>query len=237
MPNTACQRPQALPVQVEYIPAVLKVRPKWVGWHYAWRAGKWTKIPTNPGTGRKARSNDPTTWGSFLEALECCQRCRLDGIGFVFAANDPYCGVDLDECRDPATGQIEPWADTIIREVDSYSEISPSGTGVKLFARATLPPGGNRRGQAELYDRGRYFTVTGHHLPGTPHTLEDRQVPVTALHIRIFCASPTGRPSAQPLALSPASHPSACIVVDYLGDDEVLSRAFQARNAPKFCRL
>jgi putative DNA primase/helicase len=125
MPNTACQRPQALPVQVEYIPAVLKVRPQWIGWHYAWRAGKRTIIPTDPGTGRKARSNDPTTWGGFLEVLECCQRCRLDGIGFVFAADDPYCGVDLDECHDPATGQIEPWADTIIREVDSYTEVSP----------------------------------------------------------------------------------------------------------------
>ncbi len=237
MPNTPCHHPHTLPVQVEYIPAVLKDRLQWVGWHYALSAGKWTKIPINPSTGRKAKINDPGTWGTFVEALECCQRWGLDGIGFVFTSDDPYCGVDLDKCRDPGTGQIEPWADTIIRGLDSYAEVSPSGTGVKLFMRATLPPGGNRRSLTELYDRGRYFTLTGHHLPHTPRTLEDRQTQLAALHARIFGASAAAGPAAQPPPLSQTSRPAALIVFGHLNDDEVLSRAFQARNGLKFARL
>src|SRR5207244_12523629 len=53
------------------------------------------------------------------------------GVGFVFSSDDPYTGVDLDKCRNPETGQIEEWAQGIIEQLDSYTESSQSGTGVR----------------------------------------------------------------------------------------------------------
>jgi primase-polymerase (primpol)-like protein len=90
------------------------------------------------------------------------------GIGFVFSPDDPYCGVDLDRCLDPASGVIVPWAISIIRSLNSYCEISPSGKGVKLFIRASKP--GDRcktayeDGDVEIYDHARFFTTTGRRI-------------------------------------------------------------------------
>jgi primase-polymerase (primpol)-like protein len=100
--------------------------------------------------------------------VRACKEHGYGGIGFVFTPEDDLCGVDLDGCLDPETGEIEGWAQEIIEELDSYTEISPSGTGVHVLVRGTLPAGRNRKGRFEAYDRGRYFTVTGRHLAGTP---------------------------------------------------------------------
>ena len=69
---------------------------------------------------------------------------------------------------DPATGEIEGWAQEIIEELNSYTEISPSGTGVHILVRGELPAGRNRKGRFEAYDQGRYFTITGEHLSAHP---------------------------------------------------------------------
>jgi putative DNA primase/helicase len=66
----------------------------------------------------------------------------LDGIGFVFTESDPFCGVDLDACVDPKTGEIASWASEIVRELNSYTAFSPSGTGLHVLLRAEFPPGG-----------------------------------------------------------------------------------------------
>jgi primase-polymerase (primpol)-like protein len=76
----------------------------------------------------------------------------------------------------------------------SYTELSPSGTGVHVLMSGTLPPGGRRRGHVELYDRDRYFTVTGNHLPGLPRELEARTPELERLHARLFPAAPAPRP-------------------------------------------
>ena len=80
---------------------------------------------------------------------------------------DGFAGVDLDHCRDPETGTIEPWAAEIVKLFGTYTKVSPSGTGVKLFGRGALPEGvtGRRKGHIEVYGATRYFTVTGHRLP------------------------------------------------------------------------
>jgi putative DNA primase/helicase len=70
----------------------------------------------------------------------------MHGIGYVFSAEDPYTGIDLDKCRDPETGTIEEWAQEIIISLRSYTEISPSGRGVHIIVRGKLPPEGRRKG-------------------------------------------------------------------------------------------
>ena len=141
---------------------------QWLVWRSEGRDGKPTKIPYSPLTGARASSTDPETWTGYQEAVNVCKERGYGGIGFVFTAEDDLCGVDLDGCLDPETGEIEPWAWEIIEELDSYTEISPSGTGVHVLVRGKLPEGRNRKGRFEAYDRGRYFTVTGKHLAGTP---------------------------------------------------------------------
>jgi putative DNA primase/helicase len=230
--------PPALPVIIETIPVDLKACPQWVAWRYECRNGQWTKVPKHPHTGCNAKSDTPDTWGTFERALACSRKHEMSGIGFVFSGGDAFAGVDLDTCRDPATGCLEPWGLKIIEELDSYTEVSPSNTGVKIFLRAKVPPGGNRKGWIECYDRQRYFTVTGHHLPGTPLTIEDRQAALTALHRRIFETSSQhsrmqglrngtpGQPLAQ-LAKAPC----------HLHDEALISRALAAKNGLRFAQL
>src|SRR3712207_2017823 len=200
---------------------------QWVCWRSEERDGKTTKIPYSPTSGRKASSTDPETWGGYLEAVSACRERGHDGIGFVFTKDDPFCGVDLDRCLDPDTGELEPWAREIIEELESYAEVSPSGTGVHILVRATLPDGRNRKGRVEIYDRGRYFTMSGRHLKGTPYTIEDRQEQLLALRRRVLGEPPVdnGRRAPRPAADTG------------LSDQEILAKAASADNGEKFRRL
>ena len=167
---------------VEAIPDELKARPQWVVWRYAFVEGKWTKVPYRArlaGRSRaKADTTNPQTWAPFAEALgayEAFGRSEgpdgIDGIGFVFAADDPYVGVDFDYCLD--AGEVAPWAEAWLRSLGTtYAEISPSGRGIKAFYRGTLPPKGKADGRSkggygdgtgkiEAYHKSRFFTATG----------------------------------------------------------------------------
>jgi putative DNA primase/helicase len=201
--------------------------PQWVCWRSEERDGKRTKVPYSPSSGARARSDDPETWGTLYEAREAVRENDYDGIGFVFTADDPFCGVDLDGCLDPETGEVEPWALEIVEELASYTEISPSGTGLHILVRATLPSDGNRNGKVEMYDRGRFFTVTGRRLPGTSHLIEDRQVQVSALHARLF----------PPRQQEPPVTDEASVSANDLSDEEILRRAMSATNGERFARL
>jgi hypothetical protein len=187
------ERPScALPI-VESIPQELCGLRQWVVWLYEWRenknsGGKWTKVPYDPTSKRRASSTDSATWGTLDEALRAYRAGSFNGIGFVFA--NGYGGIDLDECRDSITGKIEAWALEVMRELASYSEISPSGKGLHIFVRAKLEGSGlNRRNwhgrKIEIYDSGRFFTVTGNRLDGSPVGVEDRQSEVIALYNRV----------------------------------------------------
>src|SRR6266567_4909839 len=119
------------------IPPELIARPQWVVWRLEATGNRQTKIPYQL-DGRKASSTDPKTWTTFDKAFQLFEQGKFDGVGFVFSADDPYLGIDLDACRNPATGALTPWANQIVQRIDSYTEISPSGTGVKVIARARL---------------------------------------------------------------------------------------------------
>jgi putative DNA primase/helicase len=105
-------------------PTELQALRQWVCWQLERRNGKDTKIPINPRTGTNASTDDSATWGTFNEALVGTPRWRGAGIGFVFTAADPYFGVDLDRCIDPATGEMAPWAQAIIDRLNSCTEQS-----------------------------------------------------------------------------------------------------------------
>ena len=173
---------------VQAIPGELRRRRAWVCWRYEDREGKPTKVPYNPLTDRRARANDPSTWTSFESAVAAIG--RYSGIGVMFS--DGLCGVDLDHCRHPATGVIEPWAQEVIATLNSYTEVSPSGEGVHILLLAQLPPGGRRRGKVEIYGESspRYFTVTGARLQGACTEVRPRQAELEAVHARFIGARP-----------------------------------------------
>jgi len=208
------------------VPVELKQRQQWVCWRREERDGKLTKVPYRADGAGKASTTDAATWASFEAANRAYSAGGYDGIGFVFTEADPFTGIDLDHCRDSQTGEIEAWAKTIIDSLRSYTEITPSNTGVHIIVEAKLAPGGNRKDKLEFYDRGRYFTITGAHLEGTPVTIEKRQSELADLHARTFPkAAPINKPGGN------GSHP-----VD-LADTELLAKAMSAANGAAFSRL
>jgi putative DNA primase/helicase len=152
------------PFNPENIPGELKHRRQFVNWKASEKpAGRLDKIPHTPSSGRRASTTDLMTWGTFEEALEGLR--RFHGVGFVFCSADPYVGVDLDGCVNPETDEVAPWAIQIIKALDSYTELSPSGTGVHIIAKGRIPRSG-RRGPVEMYSQDRFFAITGRVLGG-----------------------------------------------------------------------
>jgi hypothetical protein len=156
------QRPAVLAVRESGIPQALRLRPQWIAWDLCPVRGEWSKIPLDATSGRCAKSNDPTTWTTFEQALGYHLRAKTSGIGFVFHPQDPFIGIDIDSVRDPHTGELDEKADNLIEMSGSYAEVSPSGTGVKVFGIGKLPKGYRHKvGKVEVYDQLRYFAVTG----------------------------------------------------------------------------
>lgn len=145
--------------QFENIPEELRRRPQWLVWKLEERDSKPTKIPYIAGGVGKASSTDSETWRSFDEAVVALKTGRYDGIGFVFSTGDPYAGIDLDDCRNPETGELEVWAAKTVQDLEGYAEVSPSGTGVHIIVRGKAP--NKKRGKVEAYSSERYFTITG----------------------------------------------------------------------------
>ena len=163
---------QVLAPDASQIPAELIQFDQWVVWRLQSRGGKPTKVPYGPCTGRRASVTEPNTWASFDEAVGAYQESegQFSGIGFVLSGSDGIGGVDLDHVRDPDTGDLHPEAQALIDRFGSYTEISPSGTGIRIFGHApNLPKGrsGIYRGiKVECYSAGRYLTVTGQRING-----------------------------------------------------------------------
>lgn len=228
-------RPGALKVKPEGVPERLKAERRWLVWRYFWRDSRWTKLPRNARTGYKGDSTDPETWSTFAEALAAYLHGEWDGIGF--ALGDGFAGVDLDDAIDPTTGALKPWAARSVAELDSYTEISPSGTGTKTFLFARLLGDWKKveheDGAVEVYDSGRYFTVTGHRLPDTPLTVNDRQAQLDSFYTRVFAAKAKKKEEKKtrpPDGGAEAANGNGHYAGTGLSDDQILTIACRAKN-------
>jgi KaiC/GvpD/RAD55 family RecA-like ATPase len=163
-------------IAIEKIPSQLSGLDQWVVWKTVVRDGKPTKIPFQP-NGSAASSTDEKTWSTIYDCMEVV--ANYDGLGFVFSKDDPFIGVDLDGCISDSDGEIQDWAKDVIKTLGSYTEISPSGTGVKIFGMCNAPwthrkkveldepvVSEKKRPGVEVYDSGRYFAVTSKRLKG-----------------------------------------------------------------------
>lgn len=191
-----------------HLPELVQLR-QWVNWRIEERTNargerKPTKVPVNARTGGNADSQAPGTWSGFELACERGRRLSL-GVGFVFASSDPFFGIDLDKCLDG--GHLAPWAREVAEAFGTYPEVTPSGTGLHLIGRGTMPESGRRKGQLEVYCSGRFFTMTGRAFRSPPPTVADCQLALDALYRRLFTPAPS-------LASAPAirwDHPSAAV--------------------------
>jgi hypothetical protein len=210
------------------VPDELKRDPHWMCWVYE----KGTKVP-------KLASTTSVQWGSstntsrhrsFEEGLEAYKTGRYEGIARAIMHEEPYVGIDLDDCVDPETGEIAAWAQEIIDGLDSYAEISPTGTGVKMWIRAELEQSHETKdGKAvEIYPNGRFFTVTGTALNGSE--VKDRQLELDALIAREW-----GRKQKGP-RIKPEQASSEFDLARYLdwGGVEVLKELSDRESATKY---
>jgi hypothetical protein len=161
-------------LNLDCLPEELRDGVNHVNWRYEGRPE--TKVLKIAGTLRNASSTNPRTWRTLRECVEAMKRHpdRYAGVGRVIAKEDPYVGVDLDDVRNPETGKLSSRAAEILRKLDSYAEVSPSETGVKLWVRADLLRAYKKPG-LEVYPHGRYFTLTGWMLSHSLPTVEERQ--------------------------------------------------------------
>jgi P4 family phage/plasmid primase-like protien len=197
------------------IPAIIKNLPKWVAWKSVPRLDdkKPTKVPLDVRTERGAQANNPRTWSSFNDVFAFIEEwsgedhTHIDGSGveitgtmsefpgYFFSAEDPFCGIDLDDCRDPESGEVSPWAREIIEHFNSYTELSQSGTGFHILIIGQKPAGSrSRKGGIECYDRDRYFICTGDVVDGHD-TINDRQAELESFLDKYLVSKPKAAPS------------------------------------------
>jgi primase-polymerase (primpol)-like protein len=231
------------------VPDELLTLNQWVTWRYDIRDKKWTKVPFqsrkpfNEEKGRTAykgaKTDDPATWGEFWQAVDFhfAHRRFLDGVGFVFSADDPYTGWDIDNCLTD-DGTVKEWAKPHFDALaHGYFEVSPSGRGIKGIVRAKLPGNGTKKGgfgpeedgAIELYDRCRFFTITGNVHPQASKETVDRSEAILGIYELIKSKLRPKKPARKGASRSPGRSNRS--------DDEILQRARRAKNGTKFAGL
>ena len=197
-------RPTALSVNTLSIPDDLKAMSRWVLWRNVKKRkhNGWTKMPF-AAKGGAGSSTDETTWCSFDEAADAMLMGDYDGLGIVLGGD--LHGIDLDDCRDPKTGVLNDFAKEVVERVHGYAEISPSGTGLKIFCNTNLDGSRTKKEVGvELYRDGRFFTVTGHVLPGRAgysHGVQDLSWLVEKVWHEELGAAPDGDDDGRALEL------------------------------------
>ena len=185
-------KPKVLPVLFQNIPLALRTIPRWTLWNYV-EVGegdtkRWSKLPVQP-SGKAASSTNGSTWSDFHSVEAAYLTGRFDGVGFVFTDDDHIIGVDLDDCYDDSKNQFTNHElEKIANGISGYMEVSPSGTGVKIFTLADIQGAHVDHDKGlEIYPKGRYFTVTGHKISGDvptelqsiAHLIPERTVRIT----------------------------------------------------------
>jgi len=212
------------------VPTEMRAWHQWVCWRYgAAPSGKPTKIPIQSANGREAKVNDPGTWGSYAAAVAAvaAELWGSAGIGFVFGPDDPYAGIDLDDTKGDA--DLLDWHGRVFNAVQSYAERSPSGLGLHIIVRGTVPDGLRSDAFAvEIYSSGRFFTMTGDVYRDVP--IAACQEVLTVLYGKLRAVVGKRRDHAAGTALLNAA-------VATQDDDTLWAAAMASPNGPKLDRL
>lgn len=233
------RRPSAIHPVVGNIPAELQELRQWVLWRYIWKVdentgrAEWAKLPVQS-DGSAAKSNDSSTWATFKDALNAWDTAQssFDGIGFMFTPESGIVGVDVDNCVEADEGgdlRISKVGGRVIELLDSYTELSPSGSGIHVLVKAELAEAlKDSKTGIEVYNKGRYFTVTGSlwsdFIPVQERTDQLRQM---VEGVRKAKAAPPKNGNGN-------GHHSPVIALTI---DDRLKKAFAAQNGQSIARL
>lgn len=221
---TSTEIPTPLDAIRANIPAELLDLAQWVAWKFEQRDGKPTKVPYNPSTGTRADSTDPRTWGTFDDAGAALVGGDYAGLGFVVTEHDSYVGVDLDHCI--VNGELTDDANRWLLLLDSYSYITPSMDGVRALVKGKKA--GTRCKNAklgiEIYETGRFFTITGNRLVDLPTTINERQTELDTLYNEIFLSD------AQPVAQEQHTPPAVVLSMDDKQLVDLMCRDYDIKN-------
>ena len=228
-------------------PEVLHQRDIWLVWKYDEREKSdgstyLTKVPLDPETGAEGDATDEAITTSFEEAVEAHERLsQTDGVGFAFLEDDLLVGTDLDDVRDPETGKLNKLGRGVMTTLDSYTEVSPSGTGLHVVTLALKPgdrckrklsPDGDRDGdecEIEMYDSDRFFTYTGERVDGVGFgEVEQRKNEIAEVYETYLASESSESDGGEWNGETPDLD---------LDDEQVLEKARGASNGDKFERL
>jgi hypothetical protein len=206
------------------IPDGLKSLPQFVLYREKERDGRTTKVPYHS-DGSYASTTDPESWMDFQQASEALRQGGFDGLGFVFTKDDDYVGIDLDACiRD---GTITDGARKFVTYIDSYTEVSPSGTGLHIICKGNFAESGRRTKDLEgvkvleIYRESRYFTMTGDHLEDTPRETKVRSDQLAQIYNRFFASE----------------HDPGTSSNQDISDDQLIEKIRNSKQAEKFFEL
>lgn len=226
-----------LPVIPDTVPALLRKRDHWVCWRGEWNASKnkFDKLMRTVGY-RQASPTDPRDWSSFENAFTAYKSSRFQfhGVAYALTIDDGIVGLDIDHARNRINGSMPKFIRELIATLDTYTEVSPSGTGLRLFAFGKLPDGkGHVKGKLgrdhdiklEIYSTARFLNVTGHRLARSPTTINSRQRAIDAVMAEFF-------PKPEPVVPRPVI--AQVLSID---DNAVIEIASAASNGAAFRAL
>jgi primase-polymerase (primpol)-like protein len=207
-----------------FVPAAIKAHVRWL----CWLCDRGSKVPASARFHGRASVMDEREWVDLRTARQAVSRMGYAGLGYVLG--NGVVGVDLDDCRDPISGTLTPAARSVVDRIASYTEVSPSGEGVKIFLQAEQQVSRKTR-WIEVYSERRFFAVTGQHVVGTPEDLQSRDAELRWLCDDLFGSTPAvGAPTIGP-------HVAPGRTSNIEDDDELLKRASWAPNGEKFDAL
>lgn len=209
-------------------PKELKQLKHWCIWKYEKRGGKETKIPYSINN-QYAKSNDESTWADFKSAQDAYYKYAADGIGFFF--KPPYIGIDIDDVPEEIERfQHNDTTDNVVSEIyegmKSYSEISPSGNGIHIILKGKIPGTRRRKNNVEMYESGRFFTMTGHKLGKYSDINDPSELSIRRIYKKYI--EPDGN------SHSPTLNQNNLGVTHDLTETEIVSRINQSKQAELF---
>lgn len=187
----------------EDIPIALYHRPQWLIWRKERQPGdkKDRKVPYYANgarrSGEQGSSQDRAGLMTFDDVCLAVTARQAAGVGFAFLPDDGLIGIDLDHVRDPEAGTLTPRALAIVEACNSYTEISPSGTGLHIYVEGVSETFKSNDIGVEVFCGRQFFTVTGDHLDGTPR--EVNPISEEALRrLKVTVDKAKKRPDSQP---------------------------------------
>ena len=218
----------------------LKNLKQWVAYRLVWneKKGKADKRPINPHDGTGAKANDPATWGTYDEAMNYAERAGLiagksGGIGFEFG--NGYCGIDLDNVI-LEDRSLKLFACEIVKVMNSYTEYSPSGKGLHVLCKlsSSMSDFGERHRNdeigLEMYDSGRFFTVTGE-IYGEEREISERTAEARKIYDKFLFKEDAKNSNTPPLRTSSEFFNSG------LTDNELWERMFNSQHGREILSL